>query len=100
IKPNFYTTQFFTGHGHFLQYLHRIQRSDTYSCTCTQDATQDPTHLLLHCTNYTDIKHILNLQNINTLHDFVHNKNTYTKFKTLCKHIHTELVNTHFHYTS
>ena len=90
IRPNFYTTQFITGHGHFLAYLHRFNLSPTNICLCSQPH-QDPTHLLLFCPRYTQIKTHLKLHTITTLHDFVNHNNTYTAFEKLCKHIYKDL---------
>ena len=91
INPDFYTTQFYTGHGHFQKYLHRIQRSNTDTCTCTNNTPQDSIHLIIQCPHYTNIRHELQLHNIISPNQFVQNKQTYTKFKLLCKHIYTHL---------
>ena len=90
IIPNFITTQFYTGHGHFQKYLYRFTHSLTELCTCS-NTTQDPTHLLLNCTHYTNIKYDLHLHNVNTLEQFIQNKNTYNNFKHLCTHIYKHL---------
>ena len=90
ITPNFFTTQFYTGHGHFQKYLYRFTHSHTELCTCS-NTTQDPTHLLLNCTHYTNIKYDLHLHNVNTLEEFIQNKNTHNNFKHLCTHIYKHL---------
>ena len=46
IIPYYYTTQFYTGHGHYLAYLHRFNHSNTPYCTCS-NTPQTATHLLL-----------------------------------------------------
>ncbi len=47
IRVNFITTQFFTGHGKFNQYLHRFKLAAEQSCPCNR-GIQTIDHLLIH----------------------------------------------------
>lgn len=93
IHPNYYTTQFITGHGHFYSYLFRFKIYNTPYCICTQtpQIEQTPEHLLLHCPIYYTTKSKLNLHQITQLHQFTKNKTNYKQFTKLCKHIYTHL---------
>ncbi|KAF7488501.1 Putative protein in type-1 R1DM retrotransposable element [Sarcoptes scabiei] len=91
IHTNFYTTQFFTGHGPFREYLSRLHITDNSDCSCSNGILQNPQHLLLDCPNYINIKHELHLHNITELASFVSDRETFKQFKKLCKHIHDHL---------
>ncbi|XP_023241502.1 uncharacterized protein LOC111639790 [Centruroides sculpturatus] len=49
---NFLTSQLFTGHGNFLQYLCRFKHSETQYCSCDNTSTQDSLHLIFDCRHY------------------------------------------------
>ena len=90
VVPDYFTTQFFTGHGHYKAYLHRFGHSRSPFCICT-NTPQTSSHLLLHCPHYTQIRQQLDLHDITTLQGFTKDKDTYTAFRTLCQHIHTHI---------
>ncbi|XP_028167712.1 uncharacterized protein LOC114358048 [Ostrinia furnacalis] len=49
---SFQLTQFVSGHGAHLSYLHRFKISTTYACPCDGSSAQDPWHLLVHCPRF------------------------------------------------
>jgi len=48
-STNFYTTQFFTNHGKFNQYLERFNLKDNNQCECDGITSQTSDHLLFDC---------------------------------------------------
>ena len=56
ITTDFVTTQFFTGHGKFREYLTtRAQAMNDPGCTCDGLTPQTPKHVLLECLNYSRV---------------------------------------------
>ncbi|UYV84719.1 hypothetical protein LAZ67_X003190 [Cordylochernes scorpioides] len=47
-RPNFYNSQFVTGHGNFGEFLSKIGATDDPSCFCGKE-NQDSMHLLMEC---------------------------------------------------
>src|SRR5699024_7443018 len=47
--PNFYSTQFISGHGKFGSYLHRFNIQPINYCYCDPYSIQTPIHLLFEC---------------------------------------------------
>ena len=78
-SPNFYSTQFVTGHGNFKEYLHNIGKTDTPSCTCNHIDIQSPIHLLTACDNFTTPFH--------SPHLYISSQKNAIKFNNICKHI-------------
>ncbi|KAF7489147.1 Retrovirus-related Pol polyprotein from type-1 retrotransposable element R1 4 [Sarcoptes scabiei] len=91
VRTSFYTTQFFTGHGPFAEYLHRLRIINHNSCSCDSSSIQNPSHLLLNCPHYALIKTELNFNHITDLSSFVASKDNFKRFKKLCKYIHDHL---------
>ncbi|KAF7490453.1 Putative protein in type-1 R1DM retrotransposable element [Sarcoptes scabiei] len=91
IHTNYYTTQFFTGHGPFNEFLNRIKITNTPTCQCNNASLQNPTHLLLECSKYARIKRKLKLDNTSQLSSFVNSSENFKQFKKLCKYIHDDL---------
>ncbi|XP_063833872.1 uncharacterized protein LOC135083038 [Ostrinia nubilalis] len=56
-SPSFHLTQFLTGHGANLSYLHRCHISPTDACPCDGTTSQDPLHLLIHCPRFAARRH-------------------------------------------
>ncbi|CAH0720306.1 unnamed protein product, partial [Brenthis ino] len=57
IKPSFHLTQFLTGHGFHLQYLHKFKIKTTDKCPCNNDDIQSIDHILKHCPKYMNPRH-------------------------------------------
>ena len=70
LSPNFYNTQFITGHGKFNEYLHRIGKESSPFCPCSASTIiQNPIHITLSCTNCPF--HINNTKlNNHNIHEF------------------------------
>lgn len=49
VLPDFYTSQFITGHGNFESFLSKIYRRESESCSLCGAPTQDRDHLLFQC---------------------------------------------------
>ena len=90
VKPNFHNMQFFSNHGHFGQYLARINVREDDLCSCGNDS-QDAKHLLLRCEEIFPLKHPL-LRHIDNLHGFVSDQPKYLLFNDLCRTISDRLV--------
>ncbi|UYV67968.1 hypothetical protein LAZ67_5002657 [Cordylochernes scorpioides] len=59
-RPNFYNSQFVTGHGNFGEFLSKIGATDDPSCFCGKE-NQDSMHLLMECPifhSYRRKKHL------------------------------------------
>lgn len=88
IMPDYYTTQFLTGHGHYLSYLHRFGHSEADSCTCSS-TPQTATHLLLHCPRYTQIRLNMNIHTFTALDEYT--RMPFYTFKAFCRHIYDDI---------
>lgn len=60
--PDYYITQFLTGHGGFKQYLHRFCLDDSPFCPYCNDAIQDSQHIFFDCQRFTVERHRLETQ--------------------------------------
>lgn len=56
LKPNYYITQFLTGHGNFAQKLNYFGRSEDDKCECGD--IEDSNHTLFFCRRWEDIRRI------------------------------------------
>ena len=90
VKPNFFNMQFFSGHGHFNQFLERINAREDGSCSCGQ-GPQDAKHLLLHCGKTQTLRQPL-LQTVTDLNGFIDNQSRFLLFNDLCRTIHEQIV--------
>ena len=77
--PNFYTTQFTTGHGCFNEYLSKMGKTENPSCPCNHTDTQTPTHLLTHCNLFNTP--------FNTPHLYTNTQEHTYIFTKTCKYI-------------
>ena len=92
VRSNFFTTQFLTGHGHFLAYLHRFGHSRTPYCNlCSSRVHQNAHHLLLDCPEFMQERTRLELHSCVSLHELVNDKNRYNLFSSFCSHIYSHL---------
>ena len=56
ITTDFVTTQFFSGHGKFREFLtNRARAMEDPACTCDSLTVQTPKHVLLECLNYSRV---------------------------------------------
>ncbi|EDW36425.1 GL13636 [Drosophila persimilis] len=51
-EMNYHLTQFLTGHGGYRKYLHRFKHEDTPECPECSNESEDPEHVIYHCTRY------------------------------------------------
>ncbi|MBP1527556.1 MAG: reverse transcriptase family protein, partial [Spiroplasma ixodetis] len=56
LQPNFFLTQALTGHGCFLEYLHRFNLRPNPQCACCCGSTQTSFHILYDCPDYSYIR--------------------------------------------
>lgn len=61
LKTDFFVTQFLTGHGHYKDYLSKLNISSCNLCDCGQDR-ENPEHLLFKCKNLNSQREILILE--------------------------------------
>lgn len=86
-RPDYYTTQFVTGHGCFSSFLHRIGKRDSPTCDCNSDP-QTPKHILLECTLHKP--HNIT-PNTNTLCHLIDTPDSFTLFREFC----VNFINSH-----
>ena len=95
------STQYLTGHGNFNQYLHRINKANTYKCFC--GALDNPLHRLKSCPATI---HLTTAQRIklNANNQDYYEKILTNDFRSLCskidgfyKHRNTRLANRWHH---
>jgi len=48
--PNFTLTQFLTNHGKFRSYLHKMKKTSSSTCNCSEQAVQTARHLMTECS--------------------------------------------------
>lgn len=51
MKPNYRLTQFLSGHGDFLSYLHKFKRKDSPICLCGEEE-ETVEHVVLRCNRF------------------------------------------------
>jgi len=96
VNINYFTTQFFSGHGAFGSYLADRQIIDDSKCRCAQNDIQSPEHVLLRCPLIQDSRNLIyNEENITVLSDLVSTKSKAHKFSRLAAQIIPILASQH-----
>lgn len=60
LQPNFFLTQALTGHGCFLEYLHRFNLRPSPLCRCLNRPSQSPFHIIYNCPVFSLISETAN----------------------------------------
>jgi len=93
---NYFTTQFFSGHGAFGSYLADRHIIDDPNCRCAQTDVQTTEHVLLNCPLFQDTREqIYNNEHITRLSDFISTKGNAHKFSRLAAQIIPILASQH-----
>ena len=88
VNINYFTTQFFSGHGAFGSYLADRQIIEDAKCRCSQNDVQTPEHVLLSCPLIQRIRNqIYNEEDVSDLSDLVSTKSKAHKFSRLAAQI-------------
>ena len=70
--PDYYVTQFLSGHGGFKQYLHRFGLDESSVCPFCTDLVQDARHVFFVCPKFSaernrmerEVKEVVGVDNI------------------------------------
>ena len=69
-NPDFFSTQFISGHGKFGSYLDRLNIRSSSSCHCDSPSPQTPSHLLFDCPDTRPLQGPIRLHYLNTGRSF------------------------------
>lgn len=88
--PDFFTTQFISGHGKFREYLFKFKITDSNVCPCGEP--QSSCHLLLSCPLLADIRSNVNPNSVQSLSSLFLSLSTSLSFTYFVKNIHDRLI--------